>query len=264
MKEPSSLKDVRAFLGLVGYYRKFILVFGKTAEPLYRLLNKSKKFEWSTECTIAVAELKKKLLEAPVLGYPNDRDQYTLTIDASLTGIGAILKQKQGTEDRVIAYASKTLSRSQRNYSATKRELFAIVHFTHYFKNYLLGQHFLIRTDHRTLVWIYSFKEPDGMVARWIEKLGQFNFDIKHRARKKIPHADCLLRINTEDEEQTAFVNAIALDVEKDDTDYNSRGRQLHKLQRVKLRDWQQSKVTIYSKKYIHGSKTKKDPNNGK
>ena len=78
------------------------------------------------EYTSAVAELKKKLLEAPVLGYPNDRDQYTLTADASLTGIGAILTQKQGTEDRVIAYASKTLSKSQQNYSATKRELFAI------------------------------------------------------------------------------------------------------------------------------------------
>ena len=185
MKEPSSLKDVRVFLGLVGDYRKFIPGFGKTAEPLYRLLNNSNKFEWSTECTSAVAELKKKLLEAPVLGYPNDRDQFTLTIDATLTGIGAIFTQKQGTEDRVIAYASKTLSKSQRNYSATKREIFAIVYFTHYFKNYLLDWNFLIITDHRALVWIYSFKEPDGMVARWTEKLGQFNFDIKHRAGKK-------------------------------------------------------------------------------
>ena len=125
-------------------------------------------------------------------------------------------------KDRVIAYASKTLSKSQRNYSATKRELFARVHFAHYFKNYLLGQHFLIITDHRALVWIYRFKEPDGMVARWIEKIGQFNFDTKHRAGKNIPHADCLSRKNTEDEEQTAFANAIALDVEQDDTDYSS------------------------------------------
>ena len=97
MKEPSSLKDVSAFLGLVGYYRKFIPGFEKTAESLYRSLIKSNKFEWSTECTSAVAELKKKFLEAPVLGYPNDRDQYTLTIDASLTDIGAILTKKQGT-----------------------------------------------------------------------------------------------------------------------------------------------------------------------
>ena len=90
-------------------------------------------------------------------------------------------------------------------------------------------------------MWIYSFTEPDGMVSRWIEKLGQFNFDIKHRVGKQIPHADCLSRINTQDEEQTVFVNAIALDVEQDDTDYSSRGWQLQKLQRVKLRDSQQS-----------------------
>ena len=135
MKQPSSLKDLRAFLGLVGYYRNFIPGFGKTAEPLYRLLNKSNKFEWSAECTSAVAELKKKLFEAPVLGYPNDRDPYILIIDATLTGIGAILTQNQGIEDRVIAYAIETLNKSQRNYSATKRELFAIVHFAHFFKN---------------------------------------------------------------------------------------------------------------------------------
>ena len=142
----------------------------KTAETLYSLLNKSNKFEWSTECKNAVTELKKKkLLDAPVSGYPNDRDPYTLTTDASLTGIGPILTQKQGMEDRVIAYASKTLDKNQRRYSATKRQLFANVHFTQHFKNYLLGQHFLIIKDLRALVWIYSFKEPDGMVSRCIE-----------------------------------------------------------------------------------------------
>ena len=218
----------------MGYYRKNFPGFEKRAETLYRLLNISNKFNWSTECTSAVAELKKKPLEAPVLGYPNNRDSYTLTTGASLTGIRAILTKKQGTEDRVIAYASKTLSKSQQNYSAAKRELFTIVH---YFKNYLLGQHFLVITDHRALVWIYSFKEPDGMFAIGIEKLGQFKFDIKRRAGKKIPHS----RINTEDEEQTASVNVIALDVEQDDTNYSSRGWHLHKLQRVKLRDSQQS-----------------------
>ena len=99
-------------------------------------MNESKNFEWSTECKNSITELK-KLLDAPVLGYPNDRDPCTFTTDASLTGIGAILTQKQGTDDRIIAYASKTLSKKQRNYSATKRELFEIVHFTQHFKNYL-------------------------------------------------------------------------------------------------------------------------------
>ena len=128
-----------------------------------------------------------------------------------MTGIGAILTQKQGTEDRVIVYASKTLSKSQRRFSATKWELFAFFRFTQHFKYYLLGQHFLIITDQRALVSIYNFKEPDGMVARWIEKLGQFNFDIKQRAGKKIPHADRLSRINTEDDEQTLLLTLLRL-----------------------------------------------------
>ena len=90
-----------------------------------------------------------KLLEAPVLGYPNNRDPYTLTSDALLTGIGAILTQIEGTEDRVIVYACQTLSKCMQNYSATKRKLFAIVHFTQHIKNNLLGQHFSFIMDHR-------------------------------------------------------------------------------------------------------------------
>ena len=93
------------------------------------------------------SRVNKKLLYAPVLGYLSNRDPYTLTTDASLTGNEAMFTQKQGTEARVIAYAGKTLSKSQRNFSATKRELFAIVHFTKQFKNYTLGQHILIITD---------------------------------------------------------------------------------------------------------------------
>ena len=119
MKEPSFLTDISNFLGLVGYYWKFIPGFGKTAEPLYSLLNMSNKFELITECKNAVTKLTKKFLDAPGLGYVNDRDPYALTTDASLTGIGAILTQKQGMEDRVIAYASKFLIKSQRNYSTT-------------------------------------------------------------------------------------------------------------------------------------------------
>ena len=100
------------------------------------------------------------------------------------------------------------LSKIQRNYLATKRELFGINYFTQQFKNHLLGQHFLNITHHRALVWIYKFKEPDGMVARRTENLGQFNIDIKYMEGKKIPRADSLSGINTEDDEQTFFVNA--------------------------------------------------------
>ena len=111
MKEPSFLKDGLAFPGLVGCYLKFIPGFRKTAGLLYKLMNKSNKFV-CTECKKAVTELKKKLLKAPVLRYPNMRDPYTLTTNASLTGIGTIFTQKQGTEDRATAYAIKFLSKN--------------------------------------------------------------------------------------------------------------------------------------------------------
>ena len=139
--------------------------------------------------------LKLKFQESPILGFPNDTNPYTLTTDASLNGIVAIITQKQNWLDRVIAYASKTLNKGQRNYSAKKRELYAIVYFTHYFRNYLLRRKFTIVTDHRALTWLYSFKKPEGMLARWIEKLGQFNFEIHHQAGKNITHAGCLSRV---------------------------------------------------------------------
>ena len=111
MKKPTFIKDSLAFLGLVGCYLKFIPGFRKMAGLLYKLINKSNKFV-CTECKKAVTELNKKLLKAPVLGYPNMRDPYTLSTNASLTGIGTILTQKQGTEDRVVSYAIKSLSKN--------------------------------------------------------------------------------------------------------------------------------------------------------
>ena len=239
MKTPTNLKEVRAVLGLVGFYRKFIPNFGATAEPLYKLLNKETKFTWSIECQNSMEALKSKLLSAPILGYPNDRDPYTLTTDASLTGIGAILTQRQQSEDRVIAYASKTLNKGQRNYSATKRELFAIVHFTQHFKNYLQGQKFIIVTDHRALVWLYSFKEPDGMVARWIEKLGQFNFETKHRAGKSIPHADCLSQVSATEDETRQIINALVVNPKEGSLAVNSIWTELSTTERKIIRESQ-------------------------
>ena len=113
----------------------------------------------------------------------------------------AQLFPKDNNRVKEIAYASKTLSKNQRNYSATKRELFAIVYFTQHFRNFLLGQKLIIVTDHRALTWLYSFKEPDGLLAIWIEKLGQFDIKIKHEARKKVPHTDCLSRVPRTEEQ---------------------------------------------------------------
>ena len=202
--------------------------------------------------------VKKKLFDAQDLGYPNNRDSYTINTDASLTGILSIFNQKQTTEDRVIAYASKALGKSQRHYSANKRKILAMVHFTQHFRNNLLCQHFLIITGSPGS----CFKEPDGMVARWLEKRGQFNSEVKHRAGERIPSDDCLSRINTEDDEKTAFVNAITMDIEQDNTNYGSQGWQLDKLQRVKLRVSQQNYKLL--KEVYSWLLNKKDRNHGK
>ena len=201
MKSTRAKKESRAILGLVGFYRRLIQDFGKIAEPFYKLLNKKEHFSLNKECESAVEQLKQALKKAPIRGYPNDMNPYTLTTDASMIGIGTINSQRHQWGERIIAYASKPLSKSQRNYSTTKRELLAIVYFTQHFRNYLLGQKFLIVADHRTLTWLYSFKQPEGLLARWIEKLEQFDFEIQLEVGKKIPHADCLSRIpQTEDQ----------------------------------------------------------------
>src|SRR5206468_7696172 len=114
--------------------------------------------------------------------------------DASNTAIGAVLSQVQEGEERVIAYASRTLSRPERNYCVTRKELLAVVYFTKQFKSYLLGREFLIRTDHSALRWLKLTPEPIGQQARWLEKLEEFNYRIEHRPGQKHTNADALSR----------------------------------------------------------------------
>ena len=106
--------------------------------------------------------------------------------------MGAVLAQVQDGKERAICYASKAFSKSQTNYSATKRELLSIVTFTRHFKHYLLGRKFNIVTDHRALQWLHNFKDPDGLTARWLEKLAAFDYEVQHRPGKSIGHADGL------------------------------------------------------------------------
>ena len=124
---PKTMKQVRAFFGLTGFYRKFIPSFGKIAKPLYNLLNKKKGFHWTEGCDKVFQSLKNTLLKAPILGFPTGTDTFVLCTDVSLSGIGAVFSQNQGGYLKVIAYASITLQKGQRNYSATKRELYAVV-----------------------------------------------------------------------------------------------------------------------------------------
>ena len=191
---PKNVKAVRSFVGFCQYYRKYIKDFSNIAAPLYHLTRKRAKFEWNETCENAFLTLKESLVSAPVLAYPTREDEFVLDCDASLYGIGAVLSQIQDGKERPIAYGSKTLSSNQQNYCTTMRELLAIVVFTKHFHHYLWGRKFRIRCDHASLVWLVNFKEPVGMLARWISVLGNYDFEIEHRKGSLHLNADSLSR----------------------------------------------------------------------
>ena len=139
------------------------------------------------------------MTSAPILSLPNPTDPFILDTDASGTAIGAELIQLQNGEETVIAYGSLSLSPEQRRYCVTRRELLAVIRFTRQYRHYLLGKHFIVRTDHGSLTWLLNFKEPQGQLARWLEELGQYDMTVVHRPGKKHQNADALSRIPESD-----------------------------------------------------------------
>lgn len=195
---PKTVKGVRSFLGLTGYYRRFVKNYADIAAPLIALTEKSASFIWGEKEQMAFDDLKTKLTTAPILGYPSRHEKFVLDTDASKCSIGAVLSQVQNGKEVVIAYGSRRMSKSERNYCVTRQELLAIVWFTEHFKHYLIGHKFLLRTDHGSLRWLFGFKEPEGQMARWLERLARFDFDIEHRAGSKHGNSDGLSRIPCE------------------------------------------------------------------
>ncbi len=200
---PECAKEVRSFLGTAGYYRKFIAQFATIAAPLHELTGGGQAFEWTESCQQAFDQLKTALCNAPILNFPVAKAKFVLDTDASERGIGAVLSQlvpidtKDGTEayeERVLSYASRTLSPQEKRYCTTRKELLAVVWFLRHYRSYLYGQEFLVRTDHSSLQWICNFWEPEGQIARWLQVLGEYNFRVIHRPGKQHQNADGLSR----------------------------------------------------------------------
>jgi len=145
---PRNLRELRSFWGLSSYYRRFVPQFASLAAPLHRLQNENVTFELGARKEDAFQELKRRLMTTPILGMPTDEGTYYLDTDACETGLGAVLSQDQGGAEVVIAYASRTFTKSEVNYDVTKRELLAVVYSLKNFRQYLLGRRFIIRTDH--------------------------------------------------------------------------------------------------------------------
>ncbi len=191
---PENVTDVRSFLGTAAYYRRFVADFATIATPLHRLTEKFARFEWTNECQRSFDTLKAALCDAPVLAFPVPDAPYVLDTDASLTGLGAVLSQVVDGKERVLGYASRSLSKCERNYCVTRRELLAVVWALRHFRPYLYGRQFTVRSDHASLRWLQNFKEPEGQIARWLQVIGEYKFDIQHRPGKQHGNADGLSR----------------------------------------------------------------------
>lgn len=162
---PISRKQIKSFLGLLGYYRKFIKDFSKLTKPLTQQLKGKKAVEISEEYKNSFEHAKTLLCNDPILQYPDYAMSFILTTDASNYALGAVLSQGQVGKDKPVAYASRTLYSSEINYSASEKEMLAVVWAVKYFRQYLFGTKFTIYTDHQPLIYVKNCKNNPKLGA---------------------------------------------------------------------------------------------------
>lgn len=195
---PQTKKQVRAFLGLAGYYRRFVPDFSAIAAPLTDLTKKSgpNKVQWNTETEAAFQEIVKILCKEPVLAVPDFSKQFILQTDASDIGLGAVLSQmKEGVEHPLLYLSRKMLPR-ERRYAVVEKECLAVKWAIESLKYYLLGRKFILVTDHAPLKWMKENKERNARVTRWFLALQPYKFEIEHRSGSQNANADGLSRVH--------------------------------------------------------------------
>lgn len=191
---PSSHKEVKAFLGLTGYYRKFIRDYAKLTKPLTQCLKKGKRVVHTPEFVDAVKKCKQILTNSPILQFPDFSKPFILTTDASDVALGAVLSQGTVGSDKPVAYASRTLSDTETRYSTIEKEMLAIIWAVKYFRPYLYGRKFIIYTDHRPLTWLMSLKDPDSKLTRWRLRLAEYDYTVIYKKGNRNTNADALSR----------------------------------------------------------------------
>ena len=195
LPEPTTIEQVRSFLGLAGYYRRFIPKFATLSSPLVQLTKKGCKFLWGDKQKESFSLLKSHLCSAPVLAYPQFDRPFTLQTGASDIDLGAVLTQFDSSgNEHVISYASRSLTDREKKYSVTEKEALAVVFATDHFRAYLLGRKFTVVTDHHALRWLHSVT-PKGRLARWVMDLQEYLFDVRHRPGSDNGNADALSRL---------------------------------------------------------------------
>ena len=159
--KPSIVSELRSFLGFCRYYRNILQIFQKLQDLCTNLLKRGRFLAGQWTAKMHLKDMKHCLTAALVLDHPDFTKPFILDTDASGTAVGAVLSQVQDDREKIVAFASRSLTKAERKYCVTTRkELLAVVHFTKYFKHYLSGKQFLVRTDHSSIQWLLSFKNP--------------------------------------------------------------------------------------------------------
>jgi hypothetical protein len=189
-KPPTTVQQIRSFLGLARYCRRFIPDFFRIAKPMTELLKKGVKFDWSLKCEDAFHALRRHLTTAPVLAQPDNTKSFDVDCDASGTGLGCVLMQ----DNRVIAYASRALRPHEQNYPTHDLELAAVVHALKIWRHYLMGAHCNIFTDHKSLKYIFTQADLNMRQRRWLELIKDYDLEVHYHPGKANVVADALSR----------------------------------------------------------------------
>ena len=195
MPEPRCLKQLRSFLGFCNYYRKFIKDYSMICAPLYELLA---DFKWPPSAKAAFELLKAKLMEMPMLSYPDYSQGFIMNTDASDVGIGAVLSQEIENEEKVIQFISRTLQPAEKKWCVREKEALAIIFACESFRPYVYGTKFIVETDHHSLQWLMKATTPARLV-RWALRLAEFDFVIRYRKGVSNTNADALSRLPMEE-----------------------------------------------------------------
>ena len=194
--QPTTKKQVRTFLGLVGYYRQFVPQFATLAAPLHELTGASQptKVRWSPAAESSFQVLRQALCDSPILATPDFGKPFVLSTDASDVGVGAVLAQIQDGTEHPVTYISRKLLKHERNYATVEKEGLAIKWALERLQYYLLGREFLLITDHAPLKWMASNKNNNARITRWFLTLQDFKFTVEHRPGRENKIADALSR----------------------------------------------------------------------